>query len=61
MYNVVKNLVSEYHIVMLYQGSPSCVLLKSLFQKLKKNKKIFLFSNLFFLFLKIMVLIELMR
>lgn len=31
MYNVVKNLVSEYHILMLYQGSPACVLLKNLF------------------------------
>ena len=51
MYNVVKNLVSEYHIVMLYQGSPSCVLLKSLFQKLKKNKKnLFIFKFIFFYF-----------
>ena len=31
MYNVVKNLVSEYHVLMLYQGSPTRVLLKNLF------------------------------
>lgn len=49
MYNVVKNLVSEYHILMLYQGSPACVLLKNLFQKFKKKKNLFLFTNLFLL------------
>lgn len=41
MYNIVKNLVSEYHVLMLHQGSPACVLLKNLF--------LFLFSNLFLL------------
>lgn len=51
MYNVVKNLVSEYHILMLYQGSPACVLLKNLFQKLKN--KIFFFFIFKFIFIAV--------